>query len=195
MVPIILLESVSPQVIFSGPLMTHIPQDALLIPWTPVLRTLGVRLDAISARNVMILDAGKGLVVRCNTVSYAESHAWTLTYEELGSQDDELIQRRTPVSPGARATSPEIASSGYTDLFRLVGGVLDAQERWLVLLDEQPDGVVLSYMYYDLGRALSPQKGCIVFPQPELAEMRDKALRLRAAPKDESRLLRRLIRH
>jgi hypothetical protein len=171
--------------------MANIRQDTLITPWTPVLRTLGVRLDAIAARNVMILDAGTDLVVRCNTRSYAESLAWSLSYEELGREDDELITRRTPLP---RESHNPPASSGYADLLRLVGSVLDAERRWLVLFDEQPDSIVMSFLYFDLARALSPQKECIIVPRRELSEMHDKALSRRARSVDESSVLRRFMR-
>jgi hypothetical protein len=56
---------------------------------------------------------------------------------------------------------------------RAIGARLEADEQVLVVLDEQPAGFIMSYMYLDPERALFPHKTMATLSQLDVDRLRE----------------------
>lgn len=146
-----------------------------VLPYGVLLRCLGEQLDAARGWNVLVLDVGKGFTVRYNRGDVQTAKYAAFSYDELLEGDRQAQSRRKEYVPG-REPPPVERPNGYRDTLRAIGTQLQTNEHTLVLLDEQPDTFMISYIYRDEERARFPHKGMRDLTQEEARRLCDEAV-------------------
>jgi|SRR5947209_3755193 len=116
------------------------------------LRALGAFLDTQQASRISVIETRSGFATRYYRDLDAQDPTFVLVEElQLRAINEALRQRREPANtPGAVALGGPLSAQGkYQDFFRALGWELDDLSAGSILLDEQNDGVLLTYAFRD----------------------------------------------
>jgi hypothetical protein len=145
------------------------PKASFLLPYEGLLRAVGDHVDSVGGKNLLVIDIGEGFSVRFSRGSLGETEHVEFSYRALAEQENLQVANRQPKQVDAAAPR----STGYQDLLRAIGARLEADEQVLVVLDEQPAGFIMSYMYLDPERALFPHKTMATLSQLDVDRLRE----------------------
>jgi hypothetical protein len=116
------------------------------------LRALGAFLDTQNAGHISVIETRSGFATRYYQQLGEHAPTFVLVEEpQLRAINEALRQRREPTpTPGSVPLGGPLSAQGkYQDFFRALGWELDDLAAGSILLDEQDEGVLLTYAYRD----------------------------------------------
>jgi hypothetical protein len=156
------------------------PRAPHLLPYEGLLRAIGDHVDSMGGKNLLIIDTGDGFSIRFSRGSLGETDHVEFSYRGLAEQETLQLANRQP-KPHAAKDAPLVRGTGYQDFLRAFGAQLESDEQFLVLLDEQPAGFIMSYIYMDPERALFPHKTMATLSQSDVERLREEGFSRRKA--------------
>jgi hypothetical protein len=116
------------------------------------LRALGAFLDTQTASHISLIETRNGFATRYYQHRGATEPTFVLVEEpQLRAITEALRQRRVLTTrPGEPELGGPLSSQGrYQDFFRALGWELDDLSAGAILLDEQENGVLVTYAFRD----------------------------------------------
>jgi hypothetical protein len=167
-----------------SPVQTH-PSETIRSSYQALLRMLGTRLDEDGAREIRVVEATYGFVTHYQRQGN-QSEAGIVEYRshELLAVAEELRRRK-------QRSQAKTHQTRYEDVFRALGYELDQVGGRSILIEELPDGLLLTYQTLSADGGVA-RKHMAVLYQDELARMLERAVarrRLWRKPREHERLL------
>lgn len=143
------------------------------IPYQRALRVIGRHLDAEPAYYLNVLEVADGFTVRSHpaahrtdgrTVHFQWDRLQDLTIFHSAGRD---CARRRHRHQGIWANFP----SGHEDFFRALGYTLDAQQARSLSVEEQGEGIEVSYMRSAPDNPVSVEKCRVIYHKEQIESM------------------------
>lgn len=157
-----------------GAVPRALPPELLKLTYQNRLRTIGRHLDMHGQRSIFIVEVDGGFIVRC--VSRADRDIDLLEFTDE-SYPDRMIAATEARGQGERVerNSP-VAPTGYEDLLRAIGRIVDEHRAGAVVIAEAGDSLVVCG---DIRDGEAPATFDMTFDEPDITAVLDESFRLR----------------
>lgn len=151
-----------------------LPAELLKLTYQNRLRAIGRELDLSNSRSVFLLEVDGGFIVRAVSRSDRELDLVEFTDE---TYPERMIRATEARGQGERDESPSpVAPTGFEDLLRALGHVLDERKAANIVIAEKFDSIIVAGDILT-GDALEPFDSEL--DQARITALLDRAFRMR----------------
>ena len=131
-----------------------------------MLGTLGRYLDGEHAERVRIIESAKGFVVHHHSAD-GPARVTEISWSDLVTRGSAWAGKPRTLRPWRRQSRP--GGSSYEGVFQALGYELDDVHAHSILLDELPDGLLISYQFLNPAEGYMLRKRMAVLGTEQIA--------------------------